>query len=168
MKEIDSSQIPCVYRLDREVDKSSYIVDFFYNSESEDSYAWSRSFWNHLLESCLSSKSEYLVYWLAFEDGKKPASWVVFQNYEDFNSCHLLKLFTLNMYRRKSYAKILMKHALEDLHAAMSVSSIDLEVSVSNRAAVEFYEVLGFRHQKILSKFYSNGEDAINMSLSLC
>ena len=75
---------------------------------------------------------------------------------------HVLNLAVHPDFRRKGYAKLLLRE-LEDLARRNGIKTMILEVSVKNRAAISLYEKMGFRIIERIEKYYFTGEDAYVM-----
>jgi len=102
--------------------------------------------------------------WVAHEDGHGVVAFVVFWHVVD--EVHLLNLATRAARRRQGIARVLMT-AVVDYARQQGVGRVLLEVRRSNRAAVELYRALGFWAAGTRVRYYQDGEDAIEMSLSL-
>jgi ribosomal-protein-alanine N-acetyltransferase len=79
---------------------------------------------------------------------------------------HVNKIAVAPLFRRQGIARLLMKEVL-DLSARISAEEIYLEVRPSNAPARNFYISLGFREVGRRPQYYSDGEDALVMSLFL-
>jgi [ribosomal protein S18]-alanine N-acetyltransferase len=67
--------------------------------------------------------------------------------------------------RRRGIARLLMQAELDYL--SKRTTRVYLQVSVNNATAIALYERLSFVRTGRLRKYYSNGDDAILMSLNL-
>ncbi|MFA4934402.1 MAG: N-acetyltransferase [Candidatus Methanoperedens sp.] len=79
------------------------------------------------------------------------------------------RIYSLNVhpeYRRIGIASLLMDTALEFLKER-GFKKITLEVGVNNKAARNLYRSKGFLADKILYKYYKNGDDALHLVLKL-
>lgn len=72
-------------------------------------------------------------------------------------------LATLPQFRRRGIAVSLLEHAIERSRKE-GLSSIWLEVRVSNHPAIKLYERFGFFTNGIRSSYYPDGEDALIMT----
>jgi ribosomal-protein-alanine N-acetyltransferase len=90
----------------------------------------------------------YLVFWMMMED------------------CHILNVGVDLPYRGMGHAKRLIRQAL-NLAAREGKERAILEVRKSNGSAVQLYQNLNFRIDQVRKNFYSNGEDAYQMTLSI-
>lgn len=52
----------------------------------------------------------------------------------------------------------------EERFRANGIRRLNLEVRVSNEAAIRLYERLGFERRKVIAKYYADGEDAYLMT----
>jgi ribosomal-protein-alanine N-acetyltransferase len=103
--------------------------------------------------------------WVAREDPGGPAiaflvAWVV------ADELHLIHIATHPSSRRKGAARALMKTFLSHAPAHKS-RLVLLEVRRSNRAAVRLYRSFGFSAMGVRRAYYADGEDAIEMMLTL-
>jgi ribosomal-protein-alanine N-acetyltransferase len=76
---------------------------------------------------------------------------------------HILKVATLPTFRRQGLGRRLMTIA-EDHAAEMAGETLTLEVRPSNRAAVQLYESLGYRHMGVRAGYYADDSDALVMT----
>ncbi|MFZ2412449.1 MAG: GNAT family N-acetyltransferase, partial [Candidatus Methanoperedens sp.] len=75
------------------------------------------------------------------------------------------RIYSLNVhpeYRRTGIASLLMDTALKVLKER-GFKKITLEVGVNNKAAQNLYISKGFLADKILYKYYKNGDDALHL-----
>ena len=75
------------------------------------------------------------------------------------------RIYSLNVhpsYRRMGIASLLMD-TVENSLREKGFKNISLEVGVNNRAARSLYESKGFSVDKILKKYYKNGDDALHL-----
>lgn len=79
---------------------------------------------------------------------------------------HLLKILTIPSIRGQGLGKNLLNESIEQLKGR-GIREFFLEVEVQNLSAIHVYQQSGFKiiHRK--SRFYSNGADALIMTLSL-
>jgi len=103
--------------------------------------------------------------WIARPHGEAPpvaflVAWVV------ADELHLIHIATHPNARRRGAAQALMKTLLS--HAPESKSRLVLlEVRRTNRAAVRLYRSFGFSAMGVRRGYYADGEDAIEMMLTL-
>lgn len=102
--------------------------------------------------------------WGAHEDGQGVVAFAVFWHVTD--EVHLLNLATRPDRRRKGVARALMASLL-DYARENHVRQVLLEVRPSNLAAIELYRSLGFRETRTRPAYYQDGEDGVEMALSL-
>lgn len=80
---------------------------------------------------------------------------------------HLIDLVVAPSARRQGFGRALVNHLIE--HARGSGARVVLlEVRKSNAAAVRLYEGAGFIVAGERPRYYSDGEDALEMRLELC
>ena len=80
--------------------------------------------------------------------------------------CRILSVAVAPDERRRGLGSRLMK-AAEDLSQERGCSSVRLEVSTHNLAAIEFYRGLGYRTDGVLYGYYTWGEDAYSMQKAI-
>jgi len=107
----------------------------------------------------------WALFWLAREDdGAPPLAFLLAWAVAD--ELHLIHIATHPGARRRGAARALMgqlvDHAME--HRCRLVL---LEVRRSNRAAIRLYRAFGFTAMGVRRAYYSDGEDAIEMMLTL-
>ncbi len=90
----------------------------------------------------------YVVFWFMMED------------------CHILNVGVDLPYRGMGYGKKMIRQAL-NLAAREGKERAILEVRKTNAAAIQLYHSLGFTIGQVRKSFYSNGEDAYQMTLSI-
>lgn len=81
-------------------------------------------------------------------------------------SAHLTTIGVAPEHRRRKLAQRLLSH-LENALRKRSISTIVLEVRVSNTAAQYLYREAGYATVQRLAKYYNNGEDCFLMVKSL-
>ena len=79
---------------------------------------------------------------------------------------HLLLLAVEHQHRRMGVGRALVS-AMENLGRAAGSNDVRLEVRAENRAAVQFYEQLGYRSTGLVPAYYDRGESAIAMRRSI-
>ena len=82
--------------------------------------------------------------------------------------CHILNIAIDKRYQGVGEGSLLLKYVLKQ-SKAMKVKIIFLEVRVSNKRAINFYESFGFIKDAIREKYYPGNprEDALLMSISI-
>ncbi len=73
---------------------------------------------------------------------------------------HISGIAVERKYRRQGIGSSLMKY-LHGVFQSDGFTRITLEVRKSNRAAIRFYESLGFKPSSVIWGYYADGEDAI-------
>jgi [ribosomal protein S18]-alanine N-acetyltransferase len=79
---------------------------------------------------------------------------------------HVLNVATRRDVRRRGIARTLLEHALR-FACERGVRLVLLEVRRSNAGAIGLYRKLGFVAMGVRAKYYSDGEDAVEMVLRL-
>ena len=98
---------------------------------------------------------------LAATDGDELLGYLVCSRYEQV--WHLMNVAVAPEHRRGGIARSLIATLIEESGGKLPFT---LEVRVSNRAAIEMYERLGFRSEGVRPRYYQdNGEDALIMWL---
>ncbi len=82
------------------------------------------------------------------------------------DTAHLLKILLLNNSRGTGTSLSFWASILEDLRSR-GFKSVYLEVESSNERAKGFYTKVGFKLLRVARAFYSSGEDALIMNLTL-
>lgn len=81
-------------------------------------------------------------------------------------TAHITTIGVAPEHRRRDLASRLLVH-LEDALRAKGVSTVVLEVRLSNLVAQELYRRRGYASVQLLKNYYSNGEDGYLMTKSL-
>ncbi|MBK9163569.1 MAG: ribosomal protein S18-alanine N-acetyltransferase [Acidobacteria bacterium] len=81
-------------------------------------------------------------------------------------AAHITTIGVAPEHRRRDLASRLLAH-LEAALQAKGISTVVLEVRVSNLVAHEFYKRRGYASVQLLKKYYNNGEDGYLMTKSL-
>ncbi len=98
---------------------------------------------------------------LAAWDSEGLVGYVVCARYADV--WHLMNVAVAPQHRRRGIARLMVSRLFE---SAGPDARYTLEVRMSNAAAIEMYEGLGFRHAGVRRRYYhDNGEDALIMWL---
>jgi ribosomal-protein-alanine N-acetyltransferase len=79
---------------------------------------------------------------------------------------HLLNVAVAPPERRRGVGRALM-HDLLEYAKQHSVARVLLEVRATNRAAIALYVSLGFVETRVRKRYYADGEDAVEMMLTL-
>lgn len=81
---------------------------------------------------------------------------------------HITSLSVMRTHRRLGLAEKLMRQSQRAMAETFAAHYVSLHVRVSNTAALHLYrDTLGFRVDKIESKYYADGEDAYSMRMDL-
>ena len=81
---------------------------------------------------------------------------------------HLLSIAVIKTQQSKGMGSLLLKSMISQCKA-MGINQVFLEVRISNKKAIAFYQKYGFKKDAIRENYYSGDapEDALLMSLSL-
>lgn len=90
----------------------------------------------------------YIIYWVLFDE------------------CQILNVVVDNPYRGLGMAKKMIRQAAQSA-LQKGIKKINLEVRKSNLAAIQLYQGQRFTITQVRRNFYSNGEDAYQMTLHL-
>ncbi|MBI2711343.1 MAG: ribosomal protein S18-alanine N-acetyltransferase [Bdellovibrio sp.] len=83
-----------------------------------------------------------------------------------FDECQILNVAVSLPFRGLGFAKAMIRK-LVTLAVNKNLRKVSLEVRKSNLPAIQLYQSMGFVIVQIRKSFYSNGEDAYFMTLSL-
>lgn len=97
-------------------------------------------------------------------EGKMAGYLFVIQNSD--GAAHITTIGIAPEHRRRGLAKMLLDH-MEKTLSANKVSTIVLEVRVSNIPAQKLYTSLGYSITQLMPKYYQNGEDGYLMIRSI-
>ncbi len=100
---------------------------------------------------------------LVAEDAGKVVGYAVAR--VDEGSALLLSIAVHPQHRRRGIGALLLRSIIRQLPE--EVEYLDLQVAVSNRVAISFYEKHGFEKIRIIPRYYKDGEDAYLMRLAL-
>jgi ribosomal-protein-alanine N-acetyltransferase len=81
--------------------------------------------------------------------------------------CHIVSIAVMEKYRRRGIGRKLIVEAMRKGRDVYSTSEGYLEVRISNDAAINLYDVLGFKKVKRNYGYYMDGEDAWVMASPL-
>jgi ribosomal-protein-alanine N-acetyltransferase len=121
---------------------------------------WTRE---HFSSELLKPYSQFLVL-TDDESDSIVAGYIVF--WFMFEECQILNIVVDTPYRGLGFAKRMLRKAAL-LASQKGVKGVTLEVRKSNLPAIQLYQGLQFVITQIRKGFYSNGEDAYHMKLSL-
>lgn len=118
---------------------------------------WSARDWSELF-----SGAERFI--LMAREGQELRGFSLFELSDADSFAHLLKIVVDPNQRQKGIGKKLLEESLKELKA-LGVKTFFLEVEEENHSAIGLYEKMGFRviHRK--KHFYSNGANALIMTL---
>lgn len=121
---------------------------------------WNNESWDHLFSG--PSKRFLLI----AKDDEAILGFILFDYVDADSFAHLLKILVSPNQRGQKIGKGLLDKAVGILKGRQ-IKSFFLEVEEKNIVAIQLYEGLGFKiiHRK--KQFYSNGTDAIIMTLSI-
>ncbi|WP_304122000.1 ribosomal protein S18-alanine N-acetyltransferase [Methanobrevibacter gottschalkii] len=91
----------------------------------------------------------YVMFWVKYE----------------FNG-HIISIAVDEKYRRLGAGTQLLVKAISIL-SLLNLDTIFLEVNENNTGAIEFYKKFNFKQDRVVPKYYSNGDGAIVMYLPL-
>jgi ribosomal-protein-alanine N-acetyltransferase len=81
--------------------------------------------------------------------------------------CHVVSIAVRKKYRRRGIASKLLSQVMHNAQNIYNASECFLEVRITNDAAIQLYEKLGFTKVKKKSRYYLDGEDAYIMATEL-
>lgn len=81
--------------------------------------------------------------------------------------CHVVSIAVREPYRRRGIATAVLRAAMRNGGESYDTSECYLEVRVSNKPALDLYEVLGFSRVKRNYRYYMDGEDAWSMAIPI-
>lgn len=90
----------------------------------------------------------------------------LFQYLKGDNTAHLLKILVLPDSRGKGETQLFWSEITKYLRS-QGLQNIYLEVEATNARAIAFYEKSGFKILRKNKAYYSNGDDALIMSMTL-
>ena len=116
-------------------------------------HPWTKEAWNHLsaTERCF-----------VLEANEKLIGYILFRHLTGANDGHLLKIFLLEETRGAGLAARLLLGACD----LLGLQEVFLEVGESNLRAQHFYLKMGFQKVHLARGFYSDGENALIMTLT--
>ena len=77
-------------------------------------------------------------------------------------NARILMLAVLASHRRRGVGAVLMDVFLKEC-AMRGLATVELEVRISNKDAIRFYQRYGFQITQVLKRFYSDGEEGYKM-----
>jgi len=91
----------------------------------------------------------YIIFWIRYEDGG-----------------HIISIAVDEEHRRKDVGTQLVEAALK-IFKRYNIDKIKLEVRISNKKAIDFYNNNGFIEKEVLKDYYEDYEDAVLMDINL-
>ena len=110
-----------------------------------------------------NKQSTFLVY-TDDETDEEVAGYIVFWNLG--HEIHILNVAVGLEWRGLGMGTKLVRHAINEGYRC-KLERVILEVRVSNKSGIALYKKIGFESISTRKKFYSDGEDALQMSLNL-
>jgi ribosomal-protein-alanine N-acetyltransferase len=121
-------------------------------------HPWTEAQWKEL-----SPAQNHLFTW---KQENKLIGYALFQYLTGDDTAHLLKILVLPESRGRGEVQKFWKEVLIYLKE-QGLKNIYLEVEAGNTRAISFYEKCGLQHLRRNKGYYSNGEDALIMSMTL-
>lgn len=81
------------------------------------------------------------------------------------SKAHVISIAVSPDQRRHGIGNKMMEFVIDNIGEINGIKKISLEVRITNHAAIEMYKKLDFNINKILTRYYSDGEDAYLMEL---
>lgn len=108
----------------------------------------------------------YCQFWVLTDDetDEQIAGYIVF--WVMFDEAQILNVVVDLPYRGLGYAQNMISRAIQ-VATKKEAKRLTLEVRKGNLPAIQLYQKMGFTIQQIRKQFYSNGDDAYFMVLSL-
>ncbi len=131
-------------------------LDRVYQLEcASQTHPWSRQ---HFLDELNKPVASIDLYWANDALAGFLCSWLI------AGELQIQNLATRPGFRRRGIAQSLMQHVI-DRGKSSGLTSVWLEVRVSNSAAIALYEKFGFEKSGMRQAYYPDGEDAVLMTL---
>ncbi len=102
----------------------------------------------------------------AWELLEKPIGFALFFHLPDDPTAHLLKILMVPSERGQGKTVLFWRELAAGLRER-GVRDVYLEVEEKNARAISFYQKIGFKKLRELRSYYSDGSDAVSMSLTL-
>lgn len=119
---------------------------------------WTLEQWHSLVDS-----HHYIYRWMHHD---KPVGFSLFSHVNGDETAHLLKICLIPE-QRGTGASIAFWNELIAKLRANGVANVFLEVEESNLRALNFYKKIGFNTLRTVRGYYSDGENAVVMLLTL-
>lgn len=123
---------------------------------------WTKQAW----QSYFESHNDYLITAYFGPNSPEILGFALWQNSVADSFAHLLKIVVDSHSRQMGAGEKIMKASLAALHTKQ-IKDYFLEVEEQNGAALALYKKMGFKTIHKKEKFYSNGEAALIMTLSI-
>ena len=144
LRPLTDDDLPALVEIEQKVHIAPWTLDHF-RAELEKPYSEVLVMTDDETDAHIAG---YIVFWLMFDE------------------CQILNVAVDLPYRGLGLAKRMLRQVVT-LADKKGVHRIILDVRKSNGAAVQLYQSLGFVISRVQKAFYSNGEDAYGMTLSL-
>ncbi len=121
-------------------------------------FPWSKAQWegnDFVLNKLYTWRNEDLI-----------KGFVLLQMIPGDTTAHLLKICLRKEFQGTGES-LLFWRELEVMFKQVQMTSIFLEVELTNKRAIGFYHKLGFKNLRLIKNFYSSGESAQTMLLTL-
>jgi len=113
---------------------------------------------------CPFSKKQFLYLYIDYrktffvvEKNKEVLGYIV--GVKGFRKITIASIAVKENWRRKGIATKLVNYLIKKVRG--KIKMIELQVRISNKKAIMFYEKMGFIYNNILTSYYPNGEDAV-------
>lgn len=119
---------------------------------------WGQRGWEEL-----NPEHHHLFVW---EQASTILGFMLFHYLPSETTAHLLKIVMVPEWRHKGTSQLFWREAELSLKES-GIAHIYLEVDAINQVAIRFYEKLGFAALRRVKAYYSDGQDALMMQLTL-
>lgn len=113
-----------------------------------------------ILTDCFST--DYFLWMIG--DSRQAMGFVVVRNNREY--WEIMQIVIDNKFQRREWAKKLLQYVVSEAKKKQ-IKKLQLEVRVSNIAAITLYEKAGFQRVGLRKKYYANHEDAVLMDLGI-
>jgi [ribosomal protein S18]-alanine N-acetyltransferase len=144
LRPLTDDDLPAIVEIEQKVHIAPWTLEHF-RAELEKPYSEVLVMTDDETDSQVAA---YIVYWLMFEE------------------CQILNVAVDLPYRGLGLAKRMVRQVIT-LGSRKGVHRVTLDVRKSNLPAVNLYQSIGFVITRVQKGFYSNGDDAYQMALSL-
>ena len=129
---------------------------------TEMKYPWTKDSWEQ------SHRADNLMCIMEHSSNKEVVACVLF-SFKANESVEIHKFIVDKSWRRAGKGRLLFNKLKSEIkiHAKLLKYDFILEVSVENEAAIGFYKAIGFKVLAIRKRFYSDGKDALTMTLTI-